>query len=47
MEPVDPDILKGYTHDASALEVEGDIDSLAIQASELGDGIADGGEEAK
>jgi hypothetical protein len=35
-----------HTHHAAALEVEGDIDDLPIQAIELGDGIAGGVEAA-
>jgi hypothetical protein len=37
----------GHTHDASALEVERDVDGRSIQAIELDDGIAGGGEETK
>ncbi len=47
MEPVDPGIVNGDTHDAPALEVKGDVDRLPILAIELGDGIAGGGVEAE
>jgi hypothetical protein len=39
--------IDGQAHDASALEVERDVDSLPIEAIQLGNDIAGGGEEAK
>ena len=47
VEPVDPDILNGHTTSRPAFEVQGDADSLSVQAIELGDGIAGGGVETE
>jgi len=38
--------VDGHTHDAAALEVEGGVNTLSIQAIELSDGVAGGGIEA-
>jgi hypothetical protein len=43
VEPVDPDILNGHTHYPSPFQVEGHLDSVAIDTIELGHGITGGG----
>ncbi|MDF3018651.1 MAG: hypothetical protein K0R44_3876 [Thermomicrobiales bacterium] len=39
--------IHGQAHHAAAFEVEGNIDSLPIEAIELGNGVASSGEEAE
>jgi len=47
VEPVDPDIVYGHTHDAPTFEVEGYVDRLAAEAIDLSNGVTGGSIEAE